>query len=187
MTENVQNATVQTETPTPGAENARPPLRRSRTDLLLGGVCGGLARHTGIDALLWRVGFAAPTLAGGSGLALYVVLWLFMPAAPAGPAERTNVLDEWVERLRTRFNQPNADISRASSSARPMSGGSSQRGTAPIVAETTDSDAGPFSGAAAGCRTRSRGGSRRAGKPPGPAPAGRRALLPVPGSGSAAP
>ncbi|MCZ2825288.1 MULTISPECIES: PspC domain-containing protein [unclassified Modestobacter] len=106
MTETVHTETVQTETPhteTPRTETVRPPLRRSRTDLWLGGVSGGLARHTGIDVLLWRAGFAALTLAGGSGVALYLVLWLLMPAAPAGPADRTNVLDEWVERLRARF------------------------------------------------------------------------------------
>ncbi|MCZ2810604.1 PspC domain-containing protein [Modestobacter sp. VKM Ac-2979] len=114
MTENVQNATVQTETPTPtpGTDNVRPPLRRSRSDLWLGGVSGGLARHTGIDVLLWRAGFAALVLAGGSGVALYLVLWLLMPAAPAGPTDRTNVLDEWVERLRARFTRPNTDIAR---------------------------------------------------------------------------
>ncbi|WP_369140666.1 PspC domain-containing protein [Modestobacter versicolor] len=92
-------------TPTPQAPTTagRPPLQRSRTDLLLGGVSGGLAAHTGIDTLLWRVGFAALTLAGGAGVALYLVLWVLMPAAPAGPADRTNLLDEWVERLRARF------------------------------------------------------------------------------------
>ena len=83
---------------------ARPPLQRSRTDMLLGGVSGGLAEHTGIDAVLWRVGFAALTLAGGMGIPLYLLLWVLVPAAPAGPADRTNVLDEWVERLRGRLS-----------------------------------------------------------------------------------
>ncbi|MCZ2817638.1 PspC domain-containing protein [Modestobacter sp. VKM Ac-2984] len=110
MTETARTEAIQTETP--GTETVRPPLRRSRTDLWLGGVSSGLARHTGIDVLLWRVGFVALTLAGGSGVAVYLVLWLLMPAAPAGPADRTNLLDEWVERLRARFTRPNADIAR---------------------------------------------------------------------------
>ncbi|GAA4756688.1 hypothetical protein GCM10023328_45560 [Modestobacter marinus] len=103
-----QTGAGQTDTPrseTTYTEAVRPPLQRSRTDLYLGGVCAGLARHTGIDALLWRVGFAALVLAGGSGVALYLVLWLLVPAAPAGPTDRTNVLDEWVERLRARFTR----------------------------------------------------------------------------------
>ena len=89
---------------TPSGSSARPPLRRSRTDIMLGGVSGGLAEHTGIDALLWRVAFAGLTVAGGAGIPIYLVLWVLMPPAPAGPADRTNVLDEWVERLRDRLN-----------------------------------------------------------------------------------
>lgn len=70
--------------PPPGPVD-RPPLRRSRTDKVIGGVAGGLAEYTGVDALLWRVGAIALTLAGGSGLIIYVLLWLLMPAAPAVP------------------------------------------------------------------------------------------------------
>lgn len=64
----------------------RPPLRRSRTDKVLGGVNGGLAEYTGIDALLWRVGFVALTLAGGAGIVVYLLLWALMPAGPPGTA-----------------------------------------------------------------------------------------------------
>ena len=62
---------------------ARPQLRRSRTDKILGGVSGGLAEYSGIDALLWRVGFVALALAGGTGIVVYLLLWLLMPAGPA--------------------------------------------------------------------------------------------------------
>ena len=62
---------------------ARPQLRRSRTDKVLGGVSGGLAEYSGIDALLWRVGFVALALAGGTGIVVYLLLWLLMPAGPA--------------------------------------------------------------------------------------------------------
>lgn len=68
----------------PPAPPARPQLRRSRTDKILGGVCGGLAEYSGIDALLWRVGFVALALAGGAGVLVYLLLWLLMPAGPLG-------------------------------------------------------------------------------------------------------
>ena len=84
----------------PPSGSPRPPLRRSRTDMLLGGVSGGLAAHTGVDALLWRATFVGLTIAGGAGIPIYLLLWVLMPPAPAGPADKTNVLDEWVERLR---------------------------------------------------------------------------------------
>ncbi len=70
---------------------ARPQLRRSRSDKVIGGVGGGLAEYSGIDALLWRVGFVALALAGGTGVLVYLLLWLLMPAdaarvdAPAVP------------------------------------------------------------------------------------------------------
>jgi phage shock protein PspC (stress-responsive transcriptional regulator) len=69
--------------PPPPGPPARPQLRRSRTDKILGGVSGGLAEYSGIDALLWRVGFVALTLAGGTGIVVYLLLWLLMPAGPA--------------------------------------------------------------------------------------------------------
>jgi phage shock protein C len=106
-----EQAHAMTSTPLPGSDStARPPLLRSRTDMMLGGVSGGLAAHTGVDALLWRVAFAGLTLAGGAGIPIYLLLWVLMPPAPAGPDDRTNVLDEWVERLRSRLssNRPSS-------------------------------------------------------------------------------
>jgi phage shock protein PspC (stress-responsive transcriptional regulator) len=57
---------------------------------VIGGVGGGLAEYSGIDALLWRVGFVALALAGGTGVLVYLLLWLLMPAnasdgGPSGP------------------------------------------------------------------------------------------------------
>ncbi|SCX47177.1 phage shock protein C (PspC) family protein [Klenkia marina] len=70
----------------PPSSAPRPPLRRSRTDKVIGGVGGGLAEYTGIDALLWRVGFIALVFAGGTGFLVYVLLWLLMPARPVDAA-----------------------------------------------------------------------------------------------------
>ncbi|WP_324274381.1 PspC domain-containing protein [Blastococcus brunescens] len=69
--------------PPEGPQPVRPQLRRSRTDKILGGVNGGLAEYTGIDALLWRVGFVALTLAAGTGVIVYLLLWVLMPAGPS--------------------------------------------------------------------------------------------------------
>jgi phage shock protein PspC (stress-responsive transcriptional regulator) len=75
------------QSPPPYQPPARAQLRRSRTDKILGGVNGGLADYTGIDALLWRVGFVALTLAGGAGVVVYLLLWLLMPAGPPAGAD----------------------------------------------------------------------------------------------------
>jgi len=61
-------------------------ITRSSTDSMLGGVAGGLARHFSVDAALVRVAFVVLTLFGGSGLALYAVLWVLLPSDD-GPAK----------------------------------------------------------------------------------------------------
>jgi phage shock protein PspC (stress-responsive transcriptional regulator) len=68
--------------PGPSGPPARPQVRRSRSDKMVGGVAGGLAEYSGIDPLLWRVGFVALTLAGGTGILVYLLLWVVMPAGP---------------------------------------------------------------------------------------------------------
>lgn len=57
----------------------RPPLRRSREDRVIAGVCGGIARTLGIDPIIVRVIVAAFTIAGGAGLFAYALAWLLIP------------------------------------------------------------------------------------------------------------
>ena len=71
----------------------RPPLRRSATDKMVGGVCGGLAEHTGIDSLVWRVAFVGFTLAGGAGVLVYLLLWVLMPPGPRAEDQQPGRLD----------------------------------------------------------------------------------------------
>lgn len=55
-------------------------LRRSRTDRMLGGVCGGLAKSLGVDVTLLRIGLVALTVLGaGTGAVLYVAAWILAP------------------------------------------------------------------------------------------------------------
>lgn len=65
----------------------RPPLRRSRTDRVLGGVAGGVAHYFGVDPVLIRLGFVLLVIAGGSGLLIYLIAWLIIPEEEEG-AER---------------------------------------------------------------------------------------------------
>jgi signal transduction histidine kinase/phage shock protein PspC (stress-responsive transcriptional regulator) len=55
------------------------PLRRSTTDRLVGGVAGGLAARTGIDATVIRVVFLVLSAAGGTGFSLYMLGWVLIP------------------------------------------------------------------------------------------------------------
>ena len=55
-------------------------LRRSSTDRMLGGVCGGLAQSLGADAALLRVLVVALTLiTGGAAALVYLAAWVLAP------------------------------------------------------------------------------------------------------------
>lgn len=60
-------------------------LRRSRSDRWLGGVCGGIARVTGVDSWIWRLLFALLALCAGTGVLVYLLMWILVPADPLGP------------------------------------------------------------------------------------------------------
>ena len=62
-------------------------LYRSRSNRQVAGVCGGLAQYfnidaTIIDATLIRVLFVLLAVLGGSGLVLYVAMWIIVPKEP---------------------------------------------------------------------------------------------------------
>ena len=55
-------------------------LRRSATDRWIGGVCGGLAKTLGVDSWVVRLLFAVLLFLGGTGVLLYILLWIFVPS-----------------------------------------------------------------------------------------------------------
>ena len=61
-------------------------LYRSRTNRKLAGICGGLGQYFNVDATLLRVLFVLLAVLGGSGLILYLALWIIVPREPQGPA-----------------------------------------------------------------------------------------------------
>ncbi len=70
---------------TPAARASQPAtalnqLRRSLSDRWLGGVCGGIAQVTSIPSWVWRLVFLFGVVVAGSGLALYVLLWILVPS-----------------------------------------------------------------------------------------------------------
>jgi phage shock protein C len=54
-------------------------LLRSRTDRVLGGVCGGLGRYLNVDPVLLRIAAVALALSGGAGVIAYIVAWIVIP------------------------------------------------------------------------------------------------------------
>jgi phage shock protein PspC (stress-responsive transcriptional regulator) len=72
-----------------GSMNAAPPppfvsavntFRRSRNDRWIAGVCGGIARMTGMESWVWRLFFTVLFLCAGTGLLVYLLLAIFVPS-----------------------------------------------------------------------------------------------------------
>lgn len=55
-------------------------LRRSRTNSMIAGVCGGLAEFFGISAFWFRLAFLIALIPGGvPGILVYLLLWIMIP------------------------------------------------------------------------------------------------------------
>src|SRR5256885_1955051 len=80
--------------PHAGSQSSGPPppgptlprrLTRSRSDRMLAGVAGGVARTYGFDVGLVRIAFVVATVVtAGAAAVAYVVAWLVLPEAEAG-------------------------------------------------------------------------------------------------------
>ncbi|MBQ6747183.1 MAG: PspC domain-containing protein [Bacteroidaceae bacterium] len=54
-------------------------LRRSRTDKMVAGVCGGLGKYFGLDSTILRLVFVLLLIFAGTGLLAYLIMWLVIP------------------------------------------------------------------------------------------------------------
>ena len=63
-------------------------MRRSATDKMLLGVCGGIAEHTDIDPVYIRLGFLVSLFWGGIGIFAYLAAALVMPKPLPAPQLR---------------------------------------------------------------------------------------------------
>lgn len=65
---------------TPGSSQ----LLRSATNRKVAGVAGGLGEHFGVDPVWFRIAFVVLALGGGSGILIYLVMWLIVPERADG-------------------------------------------------------------------------------------------------------
>lgn len=60
----------------------RGPLRRSRHNRVVAGVCGGLSEFYGISAFWFRLAFLIALIPGGvPGIGAYLIFWIVVPKA----------------------------------------------------------------------------------------------------------
>jgi len=83
-------------------------LQRTRSDRMIAGVAGGLAKYLGIDPVIMRIAFVIVGLMNGIGVVIYLVLWLLMPNEDA--ESTTNNLDVAIDEMRAMIEQLAARI-----------------------------------------------------------------------------
>ena len=69
-------------------------LYRSRTNLKVAGVCGGIGEYFGLDATIIRVVFVILLFPGWlPGFIPYVILWIFVPVEPVRKQVNAKIRD----------------------------------------------------------------------------------------------
>jgi phage shock protein PspC (stress-responsive transcriptional regulator) len=54
-------------------------LKRSVKDMMIAGICGGLANYFDIDSTIVRLLFAFTVLFAGTGILAYLIMWIIVP------------------------------------------------------------------------------------------------------------
>jgi phage shock protein C len=101
-------------------------LYRSRTEVMLGGVCGGMGQYLGVDPTLVRLIFVFLTISG-VGLLLYLAMWVIVPREERGDLSVAGTPEagtaELAEGMRTQGEQPRGTASGSSSQGGVLAGG----------------------------------------------------------------
>ncbi len=85
-------------------------LYRSRTNLMLGGVCGGLAEYFSVDVTLIRLLFVLFAVVTGVGVLAYFVLWLVVPTENQPTADLGERIHEGAEEIADRARTMTEDL-----------------------------------------------------------------------------
>ncbi|MDG6244885.1 MAG: PspC domain-containing protein [Methanolobus sp.] len=54
-------------------------LKRSRSDRMIAGVCGGLGKYLDVDPVIIRLLWAGAIFIYGTGLLAYIIAWVVIP------------------------------------------------------------------------------------------------------------
>lgn len=68
-------------------------IYRSKSQRILGGVCGGIAEYFGVDPTIVRLGWILLSLFWGVGIIMYILAWIVIPEQNAEPIAATVAKD----------------------------------------------------------------------------------------------
>jgi phage shock protein C len=95
-------------------------LYRSTTDRMIAGVCGGLGAYLEIDPILVRLFFVLLTLGGGSGVLLYLVLWIVIPCQEQGELASATTIRAGAEEIAQRARSLGRDVGASVQNGNPQ-------------------------------------------------------------------
>lgn len=97
-------------------------LVRSKTNKMIGGVCGGLGEYFDFDPTLIRLLFAVLILFGaGSPILLYLLMWIIIPGADSPRAMiGMNEEESAIDAPETRMSKPVSDAQPAPAGDSPV-------------------------------------------------------------------
>ncbi len=74
-------------------------LYRLEEDKIIGGVCSGLAEYLDIDSSIVRIAFLLIFFFGGSGLLIYFIMWIIIPAKPSSDVSSEKVVPTSAKKI----------------------------------------------------------------------------------------
>ena len=84
-------------------------LFRSKSNQVIAGVCGGLGEYFNTDPILFRLLFVVAFIFCGSGLLVYIILWIAVPENPAGFNSASNLNHDTMNENTSNYQtDPNA-------------------------------------------------------------------------------
>jgi phage shock protein C len=69
-------------------------LYRNKSDMMIAGVCSGLAKYIGVDPTAVRLAFIILLFMGMGGFWIYIILWVIMPLEPGQTADSIEVKEK---------------------------------------------------------------------------------------------
>ncbi len=75
-------------------------LTRDLSHKMLGGIAAGIASYFDLDPNVIRFIFVVLTIFGGSGILLYIILWIILPSSKQSSAGGTETLKENVKEIK---------------------------------------------------------------------------------------
>ena len=83
---------------------------RSRSDRMIWGVCGGLAKYFDIDPTIVRIIAVLLAFASGAGILAYIILAIVVPLESSQVTEPKDVIKENVEEMKETASQLGQEI-----------------------------------------------------------------------------